>query len=36
MVKLENNPSQLELGQIPKTKYMRALHSILKEVVRDN
>lgn len=32
----EKHPSELELGQIPETKYMRALHPILRETVRNN
>ncbi len=32
----ENNPTTLELGQIPDIKYMRSLHPILRDYVRDN
>ena len=32
----EKYPSELELGQIPDDKYMRSLHPMLKETVRDN
>lgn len=36
MERWENNPTDLELIQIPEIKYMRALHPILRDVVREN
>jgi hypothetical protein len=32
----EKYPTGLELGQIPDVKYMRSLHPLLREFVRDN
>lgn len=32
----EKYPTVLELGQIPETKYMRSLHPLLRDCVRDN
>lgn len=32
----EKHPTILELGQIPKTKYMRSLHPLLRDYVRNN
>ena len=32
----EKHPTILELGQIPETKYMRNLHPLLRDYVRDN
>lgn len=32
----EKYPTNIELGQIPETKYMRNLHPLLRDYVRDN
>lgn len=32
----ENNPTPQELTSIPDVKYMRSLHPLVREVVRDN